>query len=359
MRSRLLRHTLAFSLAIGSLGPVMPSGPALSAGPNELLDRPRWLVGSNVAFDAAGTTMVSGASDGYLLLWDAQTWALRRSIRVGTANLLTVDITPDGTRAAVCSRNGRVYVVDVASGDVVFEARYPEGTPFDVAFVGADRLLVTGDGSFVYLYDLTTGERLHRFAAGREVLPGQASKNSSEALAVAPDGRSFLVAMHTGWVAAFDLSTYERRFALRNKPRARDGARDWLSVEFSPDGQRAALGGVGGEILFIDAATGTRIDSIAVDPDFLVHVPFSADGRYVGAATLPGRTPVYEAATGTLVQDFRQMADFERGQLLFETRFHPDGTFLTGGPGLPIRLWDVERGTLLRTITVGDAFDRE
>ena len=356
MRSHLFRHTVLLSLAVGSLGLTPAADRSAGGVPAEPLDRPRWLVGSNVAFDAAGETMASGASDGYLLIWDAQTWVLRRSIRVGTANLLTVAITPDGTRAAVCSRNGRAYVVDVASGEVVFEARYPEGTPFDVAFVDANRLLVTGDGSFVYLYDLTTGEQLHRFEAGREVLPGRASKNSSEALAVAPDGRSFLVAMHTGWAAAFDLATYERRYVLRNKPRARDGARDWLSVEFSPDGRRAALGGVGGEILLIDAATGARIDSIAVDPDFLVHVPFSADGRYVGAATLPGRTPVYDAATGALVQDFRQLADFERGQLLFETHFHPDGTFLTGGPGLPIRLWDVERGTLLRTIDVDDVF---
>lgn len=103
----------------------------------------------------------------------------------------------------------------------------------------------------------------------------------------------------------------------------------------------------------------TSIDSIAVDPDFLVHVPFSPDGRYLGAATPPGRTPVYDAATGALVQDFRQLAHFERGQLLSETRFHPDDTLLTGGPGLPIRLWDVERGTLLRTTTVDKAFDRE
>lgn len=238
--------------------------------------------------DTAGTRAATGSQDGTVRVWNAETGALLRTIRLpqGTGNIgrpYSVAISPDGgsvavggwTRYSDDDRQEQIYLYSTDDGALLHRIEGLPSVVLGVAFRhdGARLAAVLGGGAGMRLY-----------AAGPdgwdEVAADATYRGRSHGVAFAPDG-SFATASFDGQVRSY--SSEGRLLRQRDL-----GGRSAFSLDYAPGGELLAVGFLGGggpEIL--DAATlATRI--VAQPPPGgegdLTVVDWSADGGVLHAA---------------------------------------------------------------------------
>ena len=86
----------------------------------------------------------------------------RQVVLTGHADdVLSVEISRDGTRAVTASVDGDARVWDTGTGKTTWTLRGHAGTVFDASFSPDGRLVVTGGPSTAGLWDAATGERIY------------------------------------------------------------------------------------------------------------------------------------------------------------------------------------------------------
>jgi WD40 repeat protein len=312
-------------------------------------DGPR-VVRADLAVSADGALAVTSTGTGTLLLWDAATWTLRRRHTGDGTVLLGFDVTPDGRYVSFGGRGGRLVVLEVATGAVVFETQDREGSVSATRFGAGDTLFAAGQGRLLTSYNWRTGAALRTYDLGREIMP-DGRRLVVEDFEVLPEQGWLFVARFDQQARLMDVATGAVLHSWRNKARPRDGHRNVKDVAVLPDGRTGVFAGVGGDVVFVDLLDGTRLDSVRVHPDFVSDLALRPDGRVLAATDLDGRTTLIDPATRTVTRRFRQAGSFPSGRLLFAVAFRP-GTdeVITGGIRLPIIAWDATTGARRRTI---------
>ena len=242
--------------------------------------------------------------------------------------------SPDGSKLACGSREGRVVVWDAATGKEV--ARLQAGGPdweARVAFSPDGKLLATGsrDG-YIVLWDAKTARELRRFPRSEEGVMS---------LVFSPDGRL----LAAGYIddrkdlsRAADLvrlwDTAEgrevRRFAVGRTLMVR-------SLAFSPDGRLLAAADWGHSFHVWETATGAVVRQFQGHEGGVSGVAFSPDGRMVASAGYDRTVRLWETATGAERGRFRGHVGPAEA-----LAFAPDGrTLATGSMDTTVLLWDV------------------
>ena len=130
-----------------------------------------------------------------------------------------------------------------------------------------------------------------------------------------------------------------------------EGHTDWVvAVAFSPDGRTLASGSHDGTVLLWDVATGRQVRAIEDHrlhgkPYEVVSVAFSPDGKRVASASSDQTVRVWEVSTGAAVWKFSKV---EYAQ---EVAFSQDGNRLAVANCDTVLVWNLNTGTLLRTIS--------
>jgi WD40 repeat protein len=130
-----------------------------------------------------------------------------------------------------------------------------------------------------------------------------------------------------------------------------EGHSDWVtSVAFSPDGKMLVSGSHDGTVILWDVATGKQLRAIEDHrlngkPFEVVSVAFSPDGKRVASASSDKTVRVWEVATGAAVRKF---SNVEYAQ---QVVFSPDGNRLAVANCATVLVWDLNAGTLIRTLT--------
>lgn len=308
------------------------------------------VVRADIAISDDGATVATSSGTGDLLLWDADTWALKRSHTPDGSQVFGFDFTPDGRHVSFGTKQGRLAVLEVATGAVSFSVQDRAGSVSATRFGPDGRLFAAGQGRWLTSYDWHAGTPSRRYDLGRRATP-DGRPIVVEDFEVVPERGELFIARFDQQARLMDLETGALLHTWQNKPRARDGQRNVKDVAVGPDGRTGFFSGVGGDVIAVDLVTGARLDSVRVHPDFVSRLAMRPGGQLLSASDLDGGTTLLSARGRSVVRRLKQEASFASGRLLFAAAFRP-GTdeFITGGIQLPLVVWDVPTGQRKRTI---------
>jgi WD40 repeat protein len=364
----------------------------------------QWVLALAVGSD--GRRAVSGSADGTIKLWDLGTGIERQSIRVQhpvpdlrdrggmDARVSTLALTPDGQRVISGSSDGMVLVWDLAGGAEPRALTWqPDGISALAVTQDGHTLVFAGEDGRMRVWDLLTGTQRgaplepHYSAAP----PGKASRRYRatslvNALAVTPDGRLVLSATSSGTVRVSELASGK----VRNTLQGHTGS--VRAVAVTPDGHFAISGSEDGTLKVWDLspAMGRRIarkqvapvSAVAVTPDGRSAISGSADGTLrmwdlasgaeqralpgIGAevralvVTPDGRFAIVASSLRTL--KVLELAAAKRhtlrghGTSVNTLALAPDGhTLLSGSSEGMVKVWDLRSGRELATFPIHEA----
>ena len=185
--------------------------------------------------------------------------------------------------------------------------------------------------SIVSLLDLETGQELHRFRAGYDVLSG---------VAFSPDGRQFVSASYDQLLILWDVKTGE---VLR---RLTGHAGRVYSVAFSPDGQHLLSGSEDGTLRYWDIHHGAEMFFTQAHIGRVSDLAFSPDGRLAVSSSVARELFLWDVATGQLI---RRFVGHNSG--IESVHFSADGqTIISGAGDNTIRQWDINTGQEIRRL---------
>jgi WD40 repeat protein len=308
------------------------------------------VIRGDLAVSDDGATVATSTGTGTLLLWDADTWTIIRRHTADGSQVFGFDFSSDGRYVSFGTKDGRLGVLEVATGRVVLDLQERDGSVSATRFGPDDRLFAAGQGRWLTSYNWRSGDALQRYDLGREIMP-DGRRLVVEDFEVLPDRGWLFIARFDQQARLMDIATGDVVRTWRNKRRPRDGGRNVKDVEVLPDGRTAFFAGVGGDVITVDLVTGTRLDSVRAHPDFVSDLELSPDGTLLAANDLDGHTTLIDSRTRAIVRRTSQDGSFRSGRLLFAVAFRP-GTddFITGGIRMPIVVWNASTGERRRTI---------
>jgi len=315
----------AFAAAIDGSGGIKIWDPKTGKGP-EAERLPSLL---QPGFSADGKTVWTLTVEGRLHSFDAATGKPGKIIDLPIDENTGANWDPVSRRATtvVGGEEYELQVIDVDTTKVVGKLGVPatSGLPAP-AFCETDRnrvaLFLQGS---VSICNVTTGKTL------RTVTFGKAEESPPSRGAISPDGRLIAVAAPAGpltvwevtsgkkrfefnsltgsvgasfssngrflvgWDAVGNVVAFDLRFGTLARRFQMDGpAGEGISVEFSPDAKRIAIGGNDGRIAVWDIATGDPIVTFDRHDGFVTGLAWSRDGNRLASAATDGTVLVWD-----------------------------------------------------------------
>jgi WD40 repeat protein len=297
--------------------------PAVGAGP----PRRGPVLVCNLSAD--GRRFVSGAGDGSLTLWDAQTGAELASVVAHDEYVSAVAFSPDGKWIASGALDGTLRIADAATLEGGVELPGHESQVGACAFSPTRRLLATcSDDGGLRLWEPTGGAAQPRatLREGREPL---------SFCAFSPDGTWIAAVSGEGPIRVWDLAGRELgRFP--DHPQA-------SSCDVSPDGRLLISSSKDGTVKCWDVAERREVTALEGHSSAVQTCAFSPDGSMIVSASWDRTLKIWEAASGRELVTLRGHV----GQLQ-DARFTRDGRHvLSAAMDETLRLWDVATGAEL------------
>ena len=240
---------------------------------------------TSVAVSPDGRTLLAGiARDNRqpVVVVDLETGAAREvELPKAWGNVEVLEFFPDGRRVLTAYQHGKVYVWDLATGEVEWVRHVLDEAngldPHGAAALSPDgRLLaVAEDLTDVMLFETTGFEPVGRWTAHEESL---------WKLSFSPDGRWIVTASNDDTVGVWDVASGALVARLVGH-----GA-DVLCARVSPDGTRLASGGRDGSLRIWDTADFDPVAVLDGHDNYIYSLCWSSDSRQLftgsGDATL-------------------------------------------------------------------------
>ena len=290
-----------------------------------------------MAFSPDGNTLVTWCWDNPIFLWDVQTGERREAATRESRDVVnSIAFSPDSKTFASAMNNGTIRLWNIQTGEL---SRILIGHTYFVfcaAFSPDGKMLASGsyDGT-LRLWDGETGEL-------RNTHTGYTSEVAN--VAFSPDGNTLAGAMGNDTVGLWNAQTGMLRRMLKIHPQTHSIE----SVTFSPDGKVLAGGGYGSVVHLWNAETGEHQNTLGGQyVESVTSVAFSVDGTTLASANRDKTVQLWDAQTGELRNTLIGHTDWVNS-----VAFSPDGTTLASASNdMTIRLWDAQTGELRRTLT--------
>jgi WD40 repeat protein len=288
-------------------------------------------------YAADGSAVVTADADhsgrGHVRVWNSETGELERSSPLEGDPNAGVAVSADGGRLAHRSRDGRIRIVDAATGKAALVIDVGGERVHSLAFSPDGRQLAAGFQGEVRLWSAQDGSAINA--------PIRNTDNAiNVSVTFSPDGNQILATSEGAPARILDSRTGR---LLRQLPRsmAHAGA-------YSPDGRRIVTGGrLHHDVPRIwDAATGTLVAELGRHEHGVEDAAFSPDAALVATADGDGAIRVWDAASGDELRSIRGPAEVSlpTREMGYErsVEFSPDGRrLLATGPSYAL-IWNVE-----------------
>jgi WD40 repeat protein/DNA-binding SARP family transcriptional activator len=230
---------------------------------------------NDIQFNRDGSLVATAGDDGAVVIWDATTGRIVRSIRADDAGELggafNLDFSPDGSRVVVTTLPGDEATIGMFAVDTG-ERLLAIPLPFTVCGIdfSPDGNLIIGGECFgrglptAHLWDATSGA---------EVRPlGDHGGPWVTGAAFSPDGTLAVTVGLDGMGRVWNVRTGDELVTLAGHAAAVETA------DFSPDGDRVATGGADGTARIWDLPSGRELLTLSVSGGAVGEVKFSPDG---------------------------------------------------------------------------------
>jgi serine/threonine protein kinase/WD40 repeat protein len=279
------------------------------------------------ALTANGKTLVVGAWDGTIAVWDLTTHQERYK-RIGLVpGLVAVAVSPDGSTFATAGRDRMVRIWDLETGQPRHELRGHAGQLVALAYAPDGKTLAAAGGNPQKAGEL----RLWDVAAGQERVPVAPLGRRLWGVAYSPDGQWVAVAGGDGTVSVVSTSTGQVGPTFSHPLYAH-------GVAFSPDGQLLAVTyGDEGQVRIYELSSNKLRSSFQGPLDrYVGPLQYSPDGKRLLAPCLDGLAVIWDvsqpqAQTVALLKGHEDQTRF--------AVFGPDGRSVVSGDDRAIRLW--------------------
>ena len=363
-----------------------------------------------LAFSPDGRTLASGHSslevrhgtpNGIIRLWDAESGTLQETFGKGISRPQSLAFSPDGRTLAVGHLDsafgagswGWVSLRNAVTGEIKHELWGHAGGVDSLSYSADGRTLASGSMIDKWAPNRGTTVRIWDAATGAHLRSLEAYVWEVRSLALSPDGGTLAVSSWDSRLSLWDTATGTLK-------RQVEGHSDTISsLAFSPHGGIVAAAnraggmdsGLAGTVRLWDAVTGAYIYSLEGHKTGITSVAFNPDGRTLASGSWDKTMRVWDAATGGNIRtleghtgginsvafspDGETLASagdehdryvclwdavtglhiktlFGSNAEIISVAFSPDGNTLASATSGEIRLWDTQKWTLKRTLTV-------
>jgi WD40 repeat protein len=274
-----------------------------------------------------GKTAILASYTGEVHFWDRAKGADRAVIRHPAS---AVGLSPDGRWVVQAGGVGEMHFFDV----VTARERVALSAPANAG--GVAQFELSGDGSTLVAsyYDGSVHVFDARPAPERPPLTGHTGPVN--AVAVSAEGKRVATAGEDRTVRVFDPAAPARPFAVLRGSRT-----PVLGVAISPDGRTVAGTSADGKVYVWPSESREELLTLRGPAGWAVRVRYLPGGkRALSSGT--GALRLWDLDKGTLIRTFAQ------GQQNDQMDLSPDGKYCISANGLVVREWDVETGKEVR-----------
>jgi WD40 repeat protein/serine/threonine protein kinase len=280
---------------------------------------------TRVTFSPDGRLIASGALDGEVKVWDAQTGALLHTLPRHPQVIHGLTFSPDGRLLATGGEDRQdllgVRIWSPATGKLLGELPGHSSQMRALAFSPDGRLLASAYRD--------EGVRLWEVATRREVLRLPEKRVARNGLAFRAGGRQLTTVRDDGVVKIWDTASGGPVTTFH-------GAIRWVwPVAFSPSGRLLAMGSEDGTVKVWETESWKEVHTLEAHTSFVNSLAFGADDRRLATAGDDRTLKLWDLATGE--EALREVCPREVKSL----EFSPDGhRLLWGGADGIVEVWD-------------------